>query len=120
VVRRRLGNGGWARTGLLVFYLGCPAVFTYLVFRQRIGTRGLIVATLVEIVVVEVLATGNPWLTTVPLMFVGIPLAIAVYAPLTFFPLWIVRGEFRHRRVVWTLIAIEAVVTFLTVAGSGA
>lgn len=43
---------------LLVFYLGCPAVFTYLVFRQRLGTRGLIVATLVKIVFVEAVATG--------------------------------------------------------------
>ncbi|MBN2176029.1 MAG: hypothetical protein JW722_00025 [Demequinaceae bacterium] len=105
---------------LLVFYLGCPAVFTYLVFRRRVGTRGLIVATLVEIVVVEVIFTGNPWLTSVPLLFVGIPLAIAVYAPLTFFPLWIVRGEMgRHRRLVWALVAVEAAVTFLTVAGAG-
>jgi hypothetical protein len=96
----------------------CPAVFTYLVFRQRLGTRGLIVATLVEIVVVEVLATGNPWLTSVPLLFVGIPLAIAVYAPPTFFPLWIVRGEMgRRRRVVWALVAVEAVIMFLTVVG---
>lgn len=105
---------------LLVFYLGCPAVFTYLVFRQRLGARGLIVATLVEIVVVEVLATGNPWLVSVPLMFVGIPLAIAVYAPLTFFPLWIVRGEMRrHRRLVLFLVAVETVVMVLTVAGTG-
>jgi hypothetical protein len=106
---------------LLVFYLGCPAVFTYLVFRHRLGTRGLVVATLVEIVVVEMLATGNPWLTSVPLMFVGIPLAIAVYAPLTFFPLWIVRGEMgRRRRLVWALVAVEAAITLLTIAGTGA
>lgn len=81
VGRRRLGDGGRVGADLLVFYLGCPAVFTWLLFRRRMGTRGLVVATLVEIAVVEVLATRNPWLTSVPLLFVGIPLAIAVYAP---------------------------------------
>jgi hypothetical protein len=76
---------------LLVFYLGCPAVFTYLVVRRRFGTRALIAATVVEIV---------------------------VYTPLTFFPLWIVRGELgAHRRLVWSLVAVELAVTLLTVTG---
>lgn len=103
---------------LLVFYIGYPAVFTYLVFRCRFGTRALLVATLVAIFVIEVLFTRNPWLMVPPLLFVGIPLAIAVYAPLTFFPLWIVRREIsQHRRLVWFLIAIEAALSALTMKG---
>jgi hypothetical protein len=103
---------------LLVFYVGYPAVFTYLVFRRRFGTWALLAATLVAIFVVEVLFVHNPWLIVPPLLFVGIPLAIAVYAPLTFFPLWIVRGELgRHRRIVWLTVATELAVTALTVKG---
>jgi hypothetical protein len=106
--------------GLLLFYLGYPAVFVWFVFRLRMGTSGLLAATALAIVVVEVMFVHNPWLTTLPLLLVGIPLALAVYAPLTFFPLWVVRGEMaRHRRLVAALVAVEAAVTLLTVLGSG-
>lgn len=106
--------------GLLVFYLGYPAVFTYLVFRRRLGGRTLFAATLVAIFVVEAVFTGNPWIIVFPLCLIGIPLAIAVYAPLTYFPLWAVRGEWRrHRRMVVALSCVEVAVTALTALGTG-
>lgn len=105
---------------LLVFYLGYPAVFTYLVFGRQMGTRGLLAATIVAIFIVEVLFVHNPWLIVPPLLFVGIPLAISVYAPLTFFPLWIVRGEMGlHRRLVRGLCVVEVVLIALTTLGKG-
>ncbi len=105
---------------LLIFYIGYPLVFTFLVFRRRLGGRGLFVATLVAILVVEAVFTGNPWIVAFPLCLVGIPLAIAVYAPLTYFPLWAVRGELgRHRRMVVALCCVEAVVMALTTLGKG-
>jgi hypothetical protein len=123
-----LGTAGGLRLGyfarympaLLVFYLGYPLVFTWLVFRRRLGSRGLFAATLVAILVVEAVFTGNPWVVSFPLCLIGIPLAVAVYAPLTYFPLWAVRGELgRHRRTVVALVCVEAVVTALTALGSG-
>jgi hypothetical protein len=105
---------------LLIFYLGYPAVFTYLVYWRRAGTRGLLLATAVAMFVVEVVFVGNPWLIAPPMLFVGIPLALAVYAPLTFFPLWIVRGELdRHRELVRGLVAVEVFVMALTTLGRG-
>jgi hypothetical protein len=105
---------------LLTFYVGYPLVFTYLVYRRRLGGRGLFVATLVAIFVVEAILTGNPWLIAFPLCLVGIPLAIAVYAPLAYFPLWAVRGELgRHRRMVVALCCVEAAVMALTTLGKG-
>jgi hypothetical protein len=105
---------------LLIFYIGYPLVFTFLVFRRHLGGRGLFVATLVAILVVEAVFTGNPWIVAFPLCLVGIPLAIAVYAPLTYFPLWAVRGELgRHRRMVVALCCVEAVVMALTTLGKG-
>ncbi len=105
---------------LLVFYLGIPAVFTALVFLFRAGEKILFLATLVAIFVVEVLFTGNPLIAGFPACLIGIPLAIAVYAPLTFFPLWIVRGQIRaHWKIVALLSIVEAAVTFMTVFGSG-
>jgi hypothetical protein len=105
---------------LLVFYLGYPLVFTWLIFRRRLGSRGLFAATLVAILVVEAVFTGNPWVVSLPLCLIGIPLAVAVYAPLTYFPLWAVRGELaRHRRTVLALACVEVAVTVLTALGSG-
>jgi hypothetical protein len=105
---------------LLIFYLGYPLVFTWLVFRRRLGGRGLFVATLVAILVVEAAFTGNPWIISFPLCLIGIPLAVAVYAPLTYFPLWAVRGELgMHRRTVVALCCVELAVTTLTALGSG-
>ena len=105
---------------LLVFYLGYPAVFTYLIFRRGTSTRGLVLATVVAIFIVEVLFAHNPWLVVPPLLFVGIPLAIAIYAPLTFFPLWLARGELdRHRRLVRGMCAVEAVIIALSTLGKG-
>jgi hypothetical protein len=103
---------------LLVFYLGYPLVFTALVFRWRWTDARLLAATLAAIAVIEVVLTGNPLLMTFPAMLLAIPLALAVYAPLTFFPLWYVRGELSsHRRLVISLIAVEVLVTALTVLG---
>ena len=103
---------------LLIFYLGYPLVFTALVFRWHWTETRLLAATLVAIAIVEILATGNPLLLTFPAMLLTIPLALAVYAPLTFFPLWYVRGELgSHRRLVVSLIAVEVLVTALTVLG---
>jgi hypothetical protein len=105
---------------LLLFYLGYPAAFTFLVYGRRLGPRGLLVGTAVAIFVVEVLFVGNPWLVVPPLLFVGIPLALAVYAPLTFVPLWAVRGELgRHRRTIAGLVAVEVAVMTLTTLGKG-
>jgi hypothetical protein len=105
---------------LLLFYVGYPAIFTYLVYRRRTSDRGLFAATAVAIFVVEVLFVHNPWLIVPPLLFVGIPLALAVYAPLTYFPLWIVRGEWRrHRRAVLALGGVEIAIMALTTLGKG-
>ena len=105
---------------LLIFYLGYPAIFTWLVFGLRWGWRRLFAATAVAILAVEVVFVHNPWLIVPPLLFIGIPLALAIYAPLTFFPLWIVRGEMgRHHRLVQLLVAVELAVAAATIFGRG-
>ena len=76
-------------------------------------------ATLIEIFIVEVLFTRNPLIMSYPALLWGIPLAILVYLPLTFFPLWIVRKEMgRHRLLVIGLSIVEVIVMWLTTFGS--
>ena len=46
--------------------------------------------------------------------------ALAVYAPLTFFPPWIVRGELdRQRGLARGLVAVEVFVMAFTTLGKG-
>ncbi len=104
---------------LLVFYLGYPAVFTILVFIFHWGDRLLFLATLAAIFIIEVVFTENPLLMSFPQLLIGIPLSILVYAPLTFFPLWIVRKEAgRHKWTMAGLTAVEIIITLLTAFGA--
>ncbi|MFZ6028682.1 MAG: hypothetical protein ACOYYS_13270 [Chloroflexota bacterium] len=103
---------------LLFFYLGSPLVFSFLIFKMRWGGRRLFLATLATIFVVEVLFTRNPLVTTFPALLAGIPLAVAVYTPLIYFPLWLVRKQMRqHWLPVLVSSAITLMVTLLTMFG---
>jgi len=107
-------HGPW----LLVFYIGYPIVFSYLIFRRKWAGWKLFLATVVAILVIEGLFTANPFILSFPLMLVGIPLAICIYAPLTYFPMWIVNGELaRHRAVAVFLSIVVLVVMYLTTFG---
>jgi hypothetical protein len=104
---------------LLVFYLGFPIAFACLIFRWHWAGSKLFFATVVAIMLVEGVFTGNPFVLSFPLMLVGIPLAICIYSPLTYFPLWIVNGEMgRHRAVATFLSLVVLAVMFLATFGA--
>ena len=104
---------------LLLFYIGYPLIFSILIFKLHWDERRLFLATLVSIFVVEVLFTRNPLVMTFPALLWGIPLAVMVYAPLTYFPLWFVREEMtKHRKLVIALTIVEVLVMILTTFGS--
>jgi hypothetical protein len=104
---------------LLVFYAGYPAVFTILIFVFHGRDGNLFLATLAAVFIIEVVFTGNSWLTVFPQCVIGIPLSVMVYAPLTFFPLWVVRGETGRRKcIMGALTAVEITVILLTVFGA--
>jgi hypothetical protein len=104
---------------LLAFYLGFPIVFAYLIFRWHWAGWKLFLATVVAIILVEGVFTGNPFVLSFPLMLAGIPLAICIYSPLTYFPLWIVNGEMgRHKAIAAFLSLVVLVVMFLTTFGA--
>ena len=104
---------------LLLFYLGFPLAFAYLIFRRHWSGWKLFLATVVAIILVEGVFTGNPFVLSFPLMLVGIPLAICIYAPLTYFPLWIVNREMgNHKAVAVILSLVVFVVMFLTTFGT--
>ena len=104
---------------LLLFYIGYPLIFSFLIFKLQWDERRLFLATLAAIFVVEVLFTRNPLLMTFPALLLGIPLAILVYAPLTYFPLWFVRKEIgEHKILITGLILVELIVMILTTFGN--
>jgi hypothetical protein len=105
---------------LAIFYLGYPIIFTFLIFKRHYSNVKIFIATLVAIFIIEVIFTTNPLVMQFPVMLLGIPLAIAIYTPLTFFPLWIIRKEMKsHIRIVISLIVVEAIIILLTTFGNG-
>ncbi len=104
---------------LLLFYIGYPFVFAVLIFKYHWSERRLFFATLVAIFVVEVLFTRNPLVMSFPALLLGIPLAVMVYAPLTYFPLWFVRRELgKHKLLIIGLAIVEFIVMMLTTFGN--
>jgi hypothetical protein len=105
---------------LLIFYIGYPLLFTALIYRLHVPEKFLMIPTVLCMFLIEAVFTGNPLIIGFPACLAGIPLAVAVYAPLTYFPLWIVRGEMgRHKGIVIFLSAVEIVIMLLTTFGSG-
>jgi hypothetical protein len=115
---------GYFRTcgfALLIFYIGYPLLFTALIYRLHMPEKWLMVPTVLCMFLIEAVFTRNPLVIGFPACLAGIPLALAVYAPLTYFPLWIERGEMgRHKGIVIFLSAVEIVIMLLTTFGSGA
>lgn len=104
---------------LLFFYFLYPVIFTFLIFKMKMGNRGLFISTLVAIFIVEVIFTRNPLVMTFPACLLGIPLAIAIYLPLTYFPLWFVKGVLgSHKVLIAFLVFCEIGVMFLTTFGN--
>jgi hypothetical protein len=104
---------------LLIFYFFYPLIFTFLVFRAKWNEKQLLLSTLFAIFIVEVILTRNPLVMTFPVCLLAIPLAVLVYLPLTFFPLWIVRQEMqKHKVVVILCIITELAIMVLTTFGS--
>ena len=103
---------------LLLFYVGYPLVFSVLVFRLRWSEIRLFAATLVAIFMVEVVFTRNPLVMTFPALIWAIPLAIMIYVPLTYFPLWFVRKEIaKHWILILGLTVVEVVIMMLATFG---
>ncbi len=99
--------------------MGYPLAFAYLIFKAHWTGRRLFAATLVAILIIEGLMIGNPFVVSFPLLLIGIPLAICVYSPLTYFPLWIVNGEIgKHKRTVVAVSGVVAVIMVLTTASA--
>ncbi len=105
---------------LLLFYIGYPLIFSALIYRLRLGPRGVFVAMVVGIVVVEIVFTHNALLYTLPICLIAIPLALAHYAMVTYLPWWIAERTLRENRrwvtvtiVVWAIgVLLNALTQF--------
>jgi hypothetical protein len=105
--------------GLLISYIGYPLIFTILIYIFKFGHKQLFIATFIAMLIIEVIFVRNPLLIRFPLNLIGIPIAIAVYLPLTYFPLWIVRREIRiHKNIVIICTLIEILIIINTIIHS--
>ena len=106
---------------LLLFYIGYPMVFSFLIYGLKLGKKALFLAMIAGIVVVEIVFTHNMLLVTLPICLLAIPISLGHYGMVSFMPLWIAEGTVRRNRtwatatlVVW---AIGVVLNILTQFG---
>jgi len=105
---------------LLIFYIGYPLLFSLLIYKFKLNNKLLFIATLIGIIIVEILFTHNALLYSFPIMILTIPIAISIYSLLTFVPKWIVDKEIKKNK--WKLILIIIIyvlVSLVTLFGNG-
>lgn len=105
---------------ILLFYIGCPLVFAFLIYKYHLSDNGLFIATIIEIVIVEIIFTRNPLFFTFPMMLLAIIVSLCIYCFLSFVPKWLIDGETQqHKRKIIILTLAWMVVTLLTAFGTG-
>lgn len=103
---------------LLFFYIGYPLIFTGLIYKLRLSQRGVLLAMIAGIVVVEVVFTHNRLLFTLPVCLLAIPISLGHYSMVTFMPFWIAERKLGENRkwatatlVVWGVGVLLNVLT---------
>ena len=98
---------------ILVFYFGSPLLFAFLIYRKGWSDRALLGPMLALLVLVEIVFSHNALLYTFPLLLIFLPVALAIYALITYVPRWIVDGRLAQRRgttlllvLVWLVVAV--------------
>lgn len=99
---------------LLIFYIGYPLIFAFLIYKFNFINKKLFIATLIGAFIVEVLFVHNPLLITFPLMLVGIPAAVSIYSLITYVPKWMVDGEIKNNK--WKLFIMVTVYVLISLA----
>jgi hypothetical protein len=101
---------------LLIFYLGYPLLFSALIYKVRLDSRGVFMAMIAGIIVVEIVFAHNALLYTLPICLVAIPLSLAHYSMVTFMPWWIADRTLKENRK-WAVatLAVWALGVFLNI-----
>jgi hypothetical protein len=96
-----------------VFYLGCPLIFSWLIYKRNWQGRKLFIAVLVCMVACELILFNNSLLYTFPIMLIMIPIAICIYSFITYLPMWITDGSLRNHKgwtifltMIWLIVAL--------------
>ena len=68
---------------------------------------------LVEIILVELVLSGNVMLIQFPLFLIAIPLALAYYSIVTIVPFWIAENKIKENKKIVILIGVIWLIGFL-------
>ena len=97
-----------------LFYLGCPFIFSRLIYKHNWQGKKLFVAVLSCMVLCELILFNNAMLYTFPIMLIMIPFAVCIYCFITYMPMWITDGTLKNHKVwIAFLTAIWMIVAFL-------
>ena len=105
---------------LLIFYIGYPLIFSFLIYKFNFIGKKLFIAALIGAFIVEVVFTHNPLLITFPLMLIGIPVAVSIYSFITYVPKWIVDGEIKNNKCkLVIMVTVYLLISLASLLGGG-
>ena len=114
---RPLGYISKYMPALLIFYIGLPLAFSLLIYRFKLRKKWLFIAMLAEIVLVEIVFSGNKLFFMFPILLIAIPLSLVYYSVVTIIPLWISEGKVReHKRLIILILVLWLVGSLLNSA----
>lgn len=99
---------------LLLFYIGYPLIFSFLIYRFDFEGKPLFITTLIAAFFLEAVVFQNSLLYTFPMMLIGVPAAIFLYSFITYGPKWITNKEIKNKK--WKLIVLILIYVFISLA----
>jgi len=90
---------------ILVFYIGYPLIFSFILTKFKLKTRGLFIGAIIGMLISEILFFHNPLFFQFPLVFIALLFGISCYSLITIVPKWIVDKELSKRKK-WLIIML--------------
>lgn len=90
---------------LLVFYIGYPLIFSILITKFKLKTKGLFIGSIIGMLVLEILFFQNQLFFQFPMVFLALLFGISCYSLITIVPKWIVDKELSKRKK-WVIIML--------------
>ena len=112
--------GNWVNhmPSIWIFYIGYPLLFGFLIYKKKWNAEKTFYLMLIVASILEIILSNNSLLYTFPVMLVMIPVAVCIYAFLTFTPKWIVEKEIIANKkkvillaLVWVIVSILSFIT---------
>ena len=103
---------------ILVFYIGYPLIFSFILTKFKLKTKGLFIGAIIGMFISEVIFFHNPLFFQFPLALIALLFGISCYSLITIVPKWIIDKEVLKRKkwiiIMLVLLIINTVLNYAT------